>query len=91
MASYNLNSRFTNLENRFSTFEKNTDSKFISIQNQQKIYSTGLVMRIDALEKQIKDMEVALQTLQQRYEENQLQLSKLEPKVGQKRKWWQVI
>ena len=91
MASYNLNSRFTNLENRFSTFEKNTDSKLISIQNQQKVLTSGLVMRIDSLEKQIKDMEIALQTLQKQFDENQIQLSKLDPKVGQKRKWWQVI
>ena len=91
MASYNLNSRFTNLENRFSIFEKSTENKFIYNQNQQKICTTGLVTRFETLEKQIKDMQIALDALKVQYEENKIQLDKLEPKVGQKRKWWQVI
>lgn len=47
--------------------------------------------RFELLDNQIKTMDLALKELQRQYEENVRRLNELEPKVGQKRKWWQVV
>jgi hypothetical protein len=91
MASYTLNARLTTLENRISYVDKNIDSKFINLQNQNKNITLIYGQRILTLEGQILKMEEALLNLQQKYEENSRMLDRLCPKVGQKRKRWQSI
>jgi uncharacterized coiled-coil protein SlyX len=91
MASYSLNARLATLENRISTVDKDIDSKFINLQNQNKTIISSFGQRITTLEDKIKEMDEALKGLQQKYEENKQLLDKFCPKVGQKRKWWQVI
>ena len=42
------------------------------------------------IENKIKMTEEALNVLQIQYEENCKKINDLEPKIGQKRKWWQM-
>ncbi len=91
MASYSLNARLTTLENKISNIDRNIDSKLINLQNHNKNIISSFSQSMTTLDIRIKEMEQALQTLKQQYEENNKLLNSISPKVGQKRKWWQAI
>lgn len=90
MASYNLNAKITTIENRVLNIDKNLDSKFINIQNQNKTITSVFSQRIETLDNRIKVLEESLKDLNSRYEANLRLINELKPIVGQKRKWWQI-
>lgn len=86
-----IENKFGMLESKISNINRDTDAKIVAIQNQNKNIISTFGSRFELLEKQINTMDVALKELQRKYEENVRRLNELEPKVGQKRKWWQVV
>ncbi len=58
---------------------------------QTKNIHSNFERRITSIEENIKQIEKSLEALRIQYEENNKVLEELRPKVGKKRKWWQVI
>ena len=58
---------------------------------QTKNIHSNFEKRITSIEENIKQIEQALEGLKLQYEQNNKLLEELRPKVGKKRKWWQVI
>lgn len=86
-----LNNKVISVENKLNILDKSIDAKLVYIQGQNRTITKGFTDKITIIENKIKEMEESLKELERKYEENKVILNKLEPKVGEKRKWWQVI
>ena len=79
------------LESKIRRTENDMVEDINKVRSQNKIINSGLDKRIISLEDQIKLMDEAIAILKIKHEENVTLINELTPKVGKKRKWWQVI
>ncbi len=86
-----LTEKYNKLENKIRRNENDTLEDVNKLRSQNKTVTGGLDKRITSLELQIKLMEESLQQLRVQQEANIKTIEELRPKVGKKRKWWQVI
>jgi chromosome segregation ATPase len=87
----NVTEKCIKLESKIRRTENNMVEDINKVCSQNKIIHSGLDKRIISLEDQIKLMEEAIAALKTKHEENITLINELRPKVGKKRKWWQVI
>lgn len=85
------NTRIAQLENKVYNLERGLESKIVNNATQTSNIIRNFSKKIEDLETKIKTMEEALATLNEKHNENCKILKNLEPQVGKKRKWWQVI
>lgn len=85
------NEKFNKLEKLVRSTEININTDINKIRIENRSVDSGFTDRINKLELQIKQMEESLKILQVKHDENLVLIDKLTPKVGKKRKWWQVI
>jgi hypothetical protein len=86
-----LTEKCNKIENKLRRTENDMIEDINKVRSQNKTVTVGLDKRIVSLEIQIKLMDEAIQNLKLQHEENTNILNELKPKVGKKRKWWQVI
>jgi chromosome segregation ATPase len=95
--SQRIELRTNSISERCNTLEKkirkvendNIENNNKTISLNKNIHS-NFDRQIKNIEENIKQMEKALETLRLQYEENNRKLDELRPKVGKKRKWWQI-
>ena len=51
----------------------------------------AVILSVNSLDAQIADATRRLDSVKRQYEENKKIINELEPKIGQKRKRWQVL
>jgi hypothetical protein len=83
--------KFNKLEKLLRSTEININTDINKIRIENRTVDSGFTDRINKLELQIKQMEESLKILQVKHDENLVLIDKLTPKIGKKRKWWQVI
>ena len=86
-----INEKCAKLESKIRRVEKDTIDDINTMRSQNKTIDSKFNERITSLEIQIKLMEESLKSLKIQHEENITLINELRPKVGKKRKWWQVI
>lgn len=85
-----LTEKCNKLENKLRRTENDIVNDINKVRSQSKTNTIGLDKRLISLELQIKLMEEAIQSLTLKHQENTKILDELKPKVGKKRKWWQI-
>jgi septation ring formation regulator EzrA len=85
-----ITNKLNSLEKKIFNIENSVESKFVNLNTQNRTINKALSDRYDIIENKIKMMEEALKILQTQYEENCKKINDLEPKIGQKRWWWQM-
>lgn len=85
-----LSEKCNTLEKKIHRVETNTNETINKNISMNKNINSTFDKKILSLEENIKQMEKALETLRLLYEENNRKLDELRPKIGKKRKWWQI-
>jgi hypothetical protein len=86
-----VNERCNKLEKTIRTTETNINTDLTKIRLENRTTQITFTKKITDLELQIKQIEESMRLLQAKHDENVLLINELRPKVGKKRKWWQVI
>lgn len=89
--SNNISEKCNTLEKKIRRVENDNMENINKNMSLNKSINSNFDKRFISLEEKIIKMEESLHILQTQYEENNKLLDKLRPKVGKKRKWWQVI
>jgi chromosome segregation ATPase len=90
LKTHTISEKINNLEKKinrveYSNIENNNKSTSIN-----KEINSNFNKKIINLEENITKMQQSLDALRLQYEENNRILNELRPKVGKKRKWWQI-
>ena len=86
-----VNERCNKLEKMIRATETNINTDITKIRSENRTTQQTFSKKITELELQIRQMEESMRILQVKHDENVALINELRPKVGKKRKWWQVI
>ena len=85
-----ISDKCNKLENKLRKVENDNIENINKTIIQNKTIHSNFDRQIKNIEENIKQIEKSLEALRIQYEENNKVLEELRPKVGKKRKWWQI-